>query len=129
MERSQFTFYASFFQSISRIKKKADRCDAYDAICGYALTGELPNLDSIAESAAIVFDLSKPNLDASRRKAESGKAGGKRKQTGSKPEARGNGKGEREREGERVREREGILFSPYPLSGGDRLWERAPICP
>lgn len=87
MERSQFTFYASFFQSISRIKKKADRCDAYDAICGYALTGELPNLDSIAESAAIVFDLSKPNLDASRRKAESGKAGGKRKQTESKPEA------------------------------------------
>lgn len=87
MERSQFTFYASFFQSISRIKKKADRCDAYDAICGYALTGELPNLDSIAESAAIVFDLSKPNLDASRRKAESGKAGGKRKESESKPEA------------------------------------------
>lgn len=131
MERSQFTFYASFFQSISRIKKKADRCDAYDAICGYALTGELPNLDSIAESAAIVFDLSKPNLDASRRKAESGKAGGKRKQTESKPEA--NRKQEetvREKEKEKEKELEKEKESyPYPLSGGDRLWERAPICP
>lgn len=107
MERSQFTFYASFFQSISRIKKKADRCDAYDAICGYALTGELPNLDSIAESAAIVFDLSKPNLDASRRKAESGKAGGKLKQNGSKTEAkRKQGETVREKEKEKEKEKE-----------------------
>ena len=119
MERSQFTFYASFFQSISRIKKKADRCDAYDAICGYALTGELPNMDSIAESAAIVFDLSKPNLDASRRKAESGKAGGKRKQTGSKPEA--NRKQEetvRENELEKELEKEKESYSPPTPSPG-----------
>ena len=120
MERSQFTFYASFFQSISRIKKKADRCDAYDAICGYALTGELPNMDSIAESAAIVFDLSKPNLDASRRKAESGKAGGKRKQTGSKPEA--NRKQEetvREKEKEKELEKEKESYSPPTPSPGE----------
>lgn len=120
MERSQFTFYASFFQSISRIKKKADRCDAYDAICGYALTGELPNLDSIAESAAIVFDLSKPNLDASRRKAESGKAGGKRKQTGSKPKA--NRKQEetvREKEKEKELEKEKESYSPPTPSPGE----------
>ena len=124
MERSQFTFYASFFQSISRIKKKADRCDAYDAICGYALTGELPNLDSIAESAAIVFDLSKPNLDASRRKAESGKAGGKRKQTGSKPEA--NRKQaetvrvkEKEKEKEKELEKEKESYSPPTPSPGE----------
>lgn len=118
MERSQFTFYASFFQSISRIKKKADRCDAYDAICGYALTGELPNLDSIAESAAIVFDLSKPNLDASRRKAESGKAGGKRKQTESKPEA--NRKQEETvREKEKEKEKEKESYSPPTPSPGE----------
>ena len=122
MERSQFTFYASFFQSISRIKKKADRCDAYDAICGYALTGELPNLDSIAESAAIVFDLSKPNLDASRRKAESGKAGGKRKQTESKPEANRKQEEtvrEKEKEKEQELEKEKESYSPPTPSPGE----------
>lgn len=122
MERSQFTFYASFFQSISRIKKKADRCDAYDAICGYALTGELPNLDSIAESAAIVFDLSKPNLDASRRKAESGKAGGKRKQTESKPEANRKQEEtvrEKEKEKEKELEKEKESYSPPTPSPGE----------
>lgn len=122
MERSQFTFYASFFQSISRIKKKADRCDAYDAICGYALTGELPNLDSIAESAAIVFDLSKPNLDASRRKAESGKAGGKRKQAESKPEANRKQEEtvrEKEKEKEKELEKEKESYSPPTPSPGE----------
>lgn len=87
MERTQFTFYDSFFRSISRIKNKAARCDAYDAICRYALTGEEPDLDSMADIAAIAFEGAKPNLDASRRKAESGKKGGENKQTESKPEA------------------------------------------
>ena len=87
MEREQFTFYQSFEKAIARIKKKADRCDAYDAIVKYALYGEVPDLDKIAESAAIAFELSKPVLDASRRKAESGKAGGNAKQTASKPQA------------------------------------------
>lgn len=87
MEREQFTFYQSFEKAIARIKKKADRCDAYDAIVKYALYGEVPDLDKIAESAAIAFELSKPVLDASRRKAESGKAGGNAKQTANKPQA------------------------------------------
>lgn len=84
MEREQFTFYQSFEKAISRIKKKADRCEAYDAIVRYALYGEVPDLERIADSAAIAFELSKPNLDASRRKAESGKLGANAKQTASK---------------------------------------------
>ena len=87
MERSQFTFYDSFFRSISRIKNKAARCDAYDAICKYALTGEEPDLDGMADIAAIAFEGAKPNLDASRRKAESGKKGGESKAGESKQEA------------------------------------------
>lgn len=89
MERTQFTFYDSFFRSISRIKNKSARCDAYDAICRYALNGEEPDLDAMPDAAAIVFEGAKPNLDASRRKAESGKKGGECKQTESKPEANG----------------------------------------
>ena len=83
MEREQFTFYQSFEKALSRIKKKSDRCDAYDAIVKYALYGEMPDLDKIAESAALAFELSKPVLDSSRRKAENGKA--KAKQTEAKP--------------------------------------------
>lgn len=87
MERTQFTFYDSFFRSISRIKNKSARCDAYDAICRYALNGEEPDLDAMSDAAAIAFEGAKPNLDASRRKAESGKKGGEGKQAESKPEA------------------------------------------
>lgn len=87
MERSQFTFYESFFRAASRIKDKADRAEVYDAICAYALYGTEPDLDSLSESAAIAFELSKPNLDASRRKASSGKKGGEVKQTASSEEA------------------------------------------
>ena len=86
-ERKQFTFYLSFFHAISRIRNKAARCDAYDAICAYALTGAVPDLDTLPDAAAIAFELSRPNLDSSIRKAKNGKAGGSAKQTGSKREA------------------------------------------
>ena len=85
MSRSQFTFYASFASALSRIRKKADRADAYDAICNYALYGTEPDLDRLPDAAAIAFDLIRPTLDASKRKAENGKAGANAKQTGSKP--------------------------------------------
>lgn len=90
MNRTQFTFYDSFFRSISRIKNKAARCDAYDAICRYALTGEEPDFDTIADIAAIAFEGAKPNLDASRRKAENGKKGGESKGHLSNDEANDN---------------------------------------
>lgn len=87
MERGQFTFYASFWRSITRIKNKAARCAAYDAVCQYAITGEEPDLESLPDAAAIAFEVIRPTLDASRRKAESGSAGGRTKQTPSKPQA------------------------------------------
>lgn len=107
MGRGQFTFYASFASALSRIKKKADRADAYDAICNYALYGTEPDMEKLPDSAAIAFDLIRPTLDASRRKAESGKTGGSRKQTGSKPEAnRKLEKTVREKEKEKEKENE-----------------------
>lgn len=87
-ERSQFTFYDSFYRALKRIKKKADRADAYDAIVTYALLGEEPDLENMPDAAAIAFEVIRPNLDASRRKAANGKKGGEsKKQTESKPEA------------------------------------------
>lgn len=87
MERTQFTFYRSFADALRRIRKDGDRAKAYDAICDYALNGENPDYSTLSDAAAIAFDLIKPTLDASRRKAENGKNGGAGKQTGSKPEA------------------------------------------
>lgn len=75
--RKQFTFYASFWEAISRIKDPVVRAEAYDVICNYAINGEQPNLDDLSDAAAIAFAMAKPNLDASKRKADAGKRGGK----------------------------------------------------
>lgn len=122
--RSQFTFYDSFYRALSRIKKKADRADAYDAIVAYALTGEEPDMGKLSDAAAIAFEVIRPNLDASRRKAASGKQGGKaKKQTASKPEANesneeANGKQEKEQEKEKEqdkdKDKEQMLYNPPP---------------
>ena len=136
MDREQFTFYASFFRAVSRIRNKAARCDAYDAICAYALTGILPDLDKLPDSAAIAFELSKPNLDASRRKSEAGKSGGRPKQTESKPkanekkiesktEARAERKQVQDKEKEQVQDKEQMLITPHPpLPGAFAAWIR-----
>ena len=120
--RSQFTFYDSFYRALSRIKKKADRADAYDAIVTYALTGVEPDLDKLPDAAAIAFEVIKPNLDASRKKAASGKQGGKaKKQAASKPQANAstgeaNGKQVKEQVQEQDKEQvqEQVLYSPAP---------------
>lgn len=81
MKRKQFTFYESFFDAIMRIKSKTAQRDAFVVLCEYALKGETPNLDKLPDSVAIAFELARPTLDASRRKAENGKKGGSKKQT------------------------------------------------
>lgn len=93
MERSQFTFYKSFADAIQKIRKPADRCMAYDVLVNYALHEKLPDADKLPDAVALFFDLAKPTLDTSRRKAENGKKGGKAEASGkqeeeaSKPEA------------------------------------------
>lgn len=93
MERKQFTFYRSFMDGIKRIKAKAARCEAYDAIIAYALDGTEPDLDKLSDAAALAFVMAKPNLDSARKKAEAGQKGGESKdqangkQTASKPQA------------------------------------------
>lgn len=103
MDRGQFTFYASFFRAIQRIRKAADRAAAYDAICAYALSGVEPDMEKLPDSCAIVFDLIRPNLDASFRMASGGKRKGKPKVTERLEEGCGNKK---EKEGEKEKEKE-----------------------
>lgn len=120
--RTQFTFYESFSRAIKRIRKQADRCAAYDAITDYALYGIEPDLDKLPDAAAIAFELSKPNLDASRKKARNGKIGGSKpeangKQTGSKPEAKPKQE-QTGREKENEKEKENECYPPLPPSPG-----------
>ena len=117
-QRGQFTFYSSIYESAKRIRNKAARADFYDAVCAYALNGVMPDLDKLTDAAAIGFISAKPNLDTSRKKAKSGKAGGSAKQGESKPEANGKqneskpeanpkqGESEKEKEKEKEREKE-----------------------
>ncbi|MBO7670355.1 MAG: hypothetical protein J6S60_07165 [Oscillospiraceae bacterium] len=104
MGRKQFTFYESFAVAVSRIKSKTARCEAYDAIVNYAIHGIEPDMNLLPESAAIAFDLIRPVLDKSAKRAVSGAAGGS-KQTPSKTEANAK-QTAREKEGEKEREGE-----------------------
>ena len=138
MERNQFTFYFSFYKTISRIKNKAARADAYDAICKYALTGELPDLDKLPDTAAMVLDIAIPVIDSGSKKAESGKRGGSkpeanRKQTPSKSQANrkqtvSEKEGEKEGEIEGEIEKENKCFippTPTPPPAGTEIGAEA----
>lgn len=105
-ERATFKFFRSFYESAVQLPEKEQQADFLMAICGYALDGKPPDIQGIP---AALFLLAKPNLDASRVKAESGSLGGssskkeaKSKQKGSKPEA--NGKQPPSEEGSRKKE-------------------------
>ena len=127
-ERTQFTFYASFFDAVSRIKKKADRADAYDAICAYALREEDPDFSKMSDAAQIAFLLIKPNLDSSRRKAKSGKSGGSSKQTASKAEANSKQSGSKMeancKQEQPASEKENECYPPNPLAGANEKKKR-----
>ena len=82
VERTQFTFYRSYYEAISVLPKK-DQTAVLLAVCAYALDNKEPNLSGTAKA---VFTLIRPTLDTSRRKSQSGKKGG---ENGSKTEANG----------------------------------------
>lgn len=89
-ERATFKFFRSFYEAAQMLPDKEQQADFLLAICGYALDGIEPNIQGVP---AALFLLVKPNIDASRKKAEAGAVGGSakpapRKQGTSKPEAK-----------------------------------------
>lgn len=104
-ERGQFTFYRSFWEAVKGLPKK-DRLPILEAIIEYALDGSVPS--GLSQSQNAFFLLVKPNLDASRKKAASGKQGG------SKPKAKGKQTArEKENEGEKENEIEVEIEKEY----------------
>lgn len=68
MERSQFTFYRSYFEAVKALPKK-DQAAVLLAVCAYALDSEEPKLSG---TASAIFRLIRPTLDTGRRKAMGG---------------------------------------------------------
>lgn len=120
--RKQFTFYRSYYEAIQAIPKR-DQAAVLLAICAYALYETEPKLSGTADA---IFSLIRPTLDASRRKAESGKRGGGVKQSASKTEANAKqtaSEKEKEREKEKEKEKENECYTPTPF---DEFWEAYP---
>lgn len=101
--RNQFTFYRSYFDAIAALPKK-EQAAIILAVCDYALYEREP--EKLSPVGKTCFALIRPTLDSGRKKAASGKQGGKTpKQSASKPEAKGK-QSAREKEREREKEKE-----------------------
>lgn len=72
MNRTQFTFYESFFKAVSRIKDDAERAYAYDAICAYALYGEEPG-DELPDKVRSAVRSVSEEIEADIRRSEEGR--------------------------------------------------------
>jgi hypothetical protein len=69
MERKQFTFYKSFYESIEKLPTNKEKLQAYQLICDYALTQKEPDLETVKQGAATVFRISRPILDTAHKRA------------------------------------------------------------
>lgn len=123
-ERTQFTFYRSYWDAIEELPAKA-QLPILKAIIRYALFGEEPS--SLSSVCRAVFLLVKPTLDASRKKAANGKQGGSKKKANSKQKSN---EKENEEEKENENELEGEIDKKQaPLLEGKAFtsfWEAYP---
>ena len=69
MQRKQFTFYRSFYESIQNLKTNKEKLQAYEMICKYALDGQLPENLGEKSSTLAIFSLCRPILNRSRQRA------------------------------------------------------------
>ena len=81
MERKQFTFYRSFFESIENLRTKKEKAEAYRIICDYALNGKEPDQTAITPVVAMLLEIVRPVLDTAHKRAEQAKKLSEQKQT------------------------------------------------
>ena len=127
--RNQFTFYRSFWEAVRGLERK-DQLPVLSAVIEYALDSKEPQ--GLTKTQTAFFLLTKPTLDASRRKAENGKQGGSKKKQTEASEKQTASKKEKENKKENKKEneieREGEKEKKHPLS--DELfslfWDKYP---
>jgi hypothetical protein len=115
MERSQMTFYASFWDAIDSLSKK-DQLPVFRAVVSYGLYGEHGEKLTPAQNA--FFTLMQPVLDSSRKKAANGKHGGSKSKANWKQNA-SEKEGEEENEGE-------IEDESKKAADFERFWQAYP---
>lgn len=86
-ERSTFQFFRSFYDAARKIPDKEMQADFLLAICEYALNGNPPEETGIIGA---LFELVKPNLDTSRKRAQAGRVGGEAKRSNTEANAKQN---------------------------------------
>ena len=69
MERTQFTFYESFYKAISRMKSNASKAATLDVMARLALYGEEPDMDKIPNEAASALEVIIPIIRSGNNKA------------------------------------------------------------
>lgn len=107
MDRTQMTFYASFWDAINSLPKR-DQLPVFRAVVSYGLGG--CHKEALSPTQTAFFALMQPVLDSSRKKAANGKQNGnkteaKRKQTEKEKEK----ENEKEKEVEKERENDSSL--------------------
>ena len=76
MERKQFTFYRSFYETIEHLQTNKEKLQAYQVLCNYAFRGIEPDVHMLKPGAATVFLIGKPILDTAMKRAKAGQLGG-----------------------------------------------------
>ena len=70
MQRKQFTFYRSFWETAKNLPTKKEKLEFFEMLCDYALDENEPDLSTKKPSAATVFCAVKPTLERAHRRAK-----------------------------------------------------------
>ena len=81
MERDSFIFYRSFYEAIQELEPGI-RSECYEAVIGYALTGEEPDISGASKA---IFLAIKPQIDANNKRYVDGCKGGEYGKLGGRP--------------------------------------------
>ena len=75
MQRKQFTFYRSFWETAKNLPTKKEILEFFEMLCDYALDENEPDLSTKKPSAATGFRAIKPILERAHRRSEAARTG------------------------------------------------------
>ncbi len=70
MQRNQFTFYRSFWESIENLPTNKEKLQAFQMLCDFALNQTEPELREKKPSAVTVFQMARPILERAHERAK-----------------------------------------------------------
>lgn len=72
MQRTQFTFYDSYYEAAQKLRSKKDRANFISAVCDYSLYG-MADITNLTAKAQILFASLLPLMDADIRASTEGR--------------------------------------------------------